>query len=205
MSPVVGTVGGTQHPVFPAVGGLRGGECIMGFGKDGKGIMIRDTDRAGSALSTLAAGVAIKLTTSALGAITEDFRLIKLTDMWFSVTNFTAGQGPVIIGLADGELTVAEIAACLDVNGPVDRNDRAAHEASERPVWPLVAFMGDGIYGSEGGGVTLAGGASPHEKVIRWTFSNPEGADLFAFNMGSAALSAGTIRYHFRAFGVWVT
>lgn len=167
----------------------------MGFGKDGKGAILRENQVI--TLSTLANGTAIKAASQL--AIAEDFRIIK-SEYFMSYEGFTQGEGPVYIGIADNELSVAEIAECVGAEGPLDRNDNLATERANRPVWLLAQLTVDKAYG------TLTPDGMPYEKVLRWTFSNADGWTFFAINKSGSALTTGTVIYvHAKHFGVWVT
>lgn len=164
----------------------------MGFGKDGKGAILIEAD--GITLGTLADRTAVKA--NAQLAIQDDFRIIK-TEVKAMCQGLTAQEYPVYFGIADHELSVAEIKECLDTDGPLDRNDRVAVERAERPVWLL------GQFGRASSSELIA---VEVEKTLRWTFSNPEGWTFFAFNhSGGALTTGGSIRFQAKHFGVWVT
>ncbi len=169
----------------------------MGFGKDGKGIIIRE--RTTITLGTLGANTALKQDSPL--AILEDFRMIK-SEIFASLDGATSveGDGQIIIGIANDELTAAEIAECLTVDGPLNRNDRVAEEQVMRAVFPLFAIPFKTLASQQG-----IHDNRPFEDTIRWTFSNPEGWTLFAFNMGSSALTTGgVIQLVNKYYGVWV-
>lgn len=165
----------------------------MGFGKDGKGVIMH-SQAGGDSIASLASGTAVKLTTTGPSTLTEDFRLIKV-ELSAAVQNLTDNDGPVMIGLADNELTIAEIAECLQAD-VTDRNDRLEDEKATRPVWILSTY----IHGSE-----IANNGLPIEKTIRWTFSNTEGFCLFAYNASNSTNTTGDVVHHAKYFGVWVT
>ncbi len=104
----------------------------MGFGKDGKGQIIRENVTI--SLGTLAANTAIKA--SAQVAIQEDFRLIKTKA---SVNYFSPDldvDNAIVVGIADNELSAAEISEALTAS-PTDHNDNVPQERSMRPVFEL--------------------------------------------------------------------
>ncbi len=169
----------------------------MGFGKDGKGVIIRERDTITlGALNSLAV---VKQDNPLV--IGDDFRMIKAQILpYLSGATPVENDGPVIIGIADDELSVTEIAECLVAAGPLDRNDNLANERAMRPVFEIaqLPFVDDT---SETVQYVL-----PLEKVVRWTFSNPEGWTLFAFNNGGSALTTGgVISLLNKFYGVWVT
>ncbi len=172
----------------------------MGFGKDGKGAMIRE--RTTVALSTLAAGTAIKLT----GGVTlqEDFRILK-SQLTAIVHGLTAGDGVgLLLGICNGELSAAEIAEAINTDGPADRNDRVEQEEAERWVKVLGALEGAiesttvMFHNAEGGPIITS--------KDRWTYSDPEGWAFFVFNATGSVMSTGAnAEVTATHFGVWVT
>lgn len=171
----------------------------MGFGKDGTGAIIRENTLL--TMGALAAGLALRFPAITLG---EDFRMLKSEISCF-IEALTAGEGQgLIFGIANGELSVTEIADCLKANGPTDLNDRANQELAERNVKVLSAsnplFDSAGTHrpfiGNEGGPLIV----SKH----RWTYSNPEGWNFFIFNDGLTLTTGATARLLATHFGLWV-
>ncbi len=170
----------------------------MGFGKDGKGAIITQKDLI--TLGTLNAATAIKQATGI--AIEDSFRLIKM-EIAAMMTGFTAGEGPIHLYCVNDELSVAEIAEAINAAGPVNRNDRLAQERAERAVFLLGSFgataAAEELHGADGQEFVV-------NKTIRWTFNNPEGWSIVAFNDSGATLTTGAvIRFVAKYFGVWVT
>ncbi len=169
----------------------------MGFGKDGKGVIFTQKDLI--TLSTLGASTAIKQTTPP--QILEDFRMIKMR-IAAQMTGHTAGEGPIHLYLVNDELTEAEIVEAIDAEGPLNTNDRLAMERASRAVFHIGMFKPTGtnsnIVGDKGQEGVI-------EKTVRWTFANPEGWALVAFNDLGATLTTGAvIRFVLKVFGVWV-
>ncbi len=81
-------------------------------------------------LSTLANGVVVatNLTTFGLTKV----RCIS-ADLSWSLNGATALEGPIVVGLASGDLSVTEIAEKLDA-APTSRSDRVQMEQGGRPV-----------------------------------------------------------------------
>ncbi len=172
----------------------------MGFGKDGRGAIIKE--RNSVALSTLGQNVALKID-SAPVVLAEDFRILK-SEVFGHIDGLTSSEGEgLYLGIANDELTAAEIAEAINLSGPVDRNDRVSTERSERAVW-LISALGGAV-------VDLSRRFTGHDggpMIVwkkRWTFSNPQGWIFFVFN-DSAALTAGsTVRLIATHYGVWLT
>ncbi len=171
----------------------------MGFGKDGSGAIIKE--RTSVALATLAQNVAIK-NDGAPVVLEDDFRILK-SEVYAQVGGLAANEGTrLFLGIADDELTVAEIAEAINLSGPVDRNDNVNTERAERPVWLISAIDGAAAQtehrfrGRDGGPMI--------EWKKRWTFSNPEGWIFFVWNEGAALTTGSTVRLVATHYGVWL-
>lgn len=124
------------------------------------------------------------------------------------IEGLTANEGPALLfGIADGELTDAEISEALSVGGPLDRSDNVRNERSHRPIWIIgtrkldneIAAQVEAQFVGEMGGPLMVG-------KPRWTFSNPTGWTYFVFNYDNSTLTTGaSVRCHIKSFGVWVT
>ncbi len=159
------------------------------------------------ALATLANETAILIPSQYVDLLLEDVRLIKLVAS-IVAKGFTTGEGPVIVGIMNGELSITEVAETF-LSEPKNANDRGNLEASQRAVFPLAVIVGDDITpwgdceAGFGGGSTDA--AATIAKNLRWTFNNPNGWTYFAINLSGAALTTGgTIAINGKHFGVWV-
>ncbi len=173
----------------------------MGFGKNSTGVILRSAESV--AVAALAAN-SVRIITNDI-VLEEDFRMLK-GEIFSTIEGLTAGEGDqLLIGIANGELTEAEIAECLVADGPVDRNDRATQERAERNVKLLAKYQKNAVAETEAS-VHQFGEGEPLVTKHRWTYSNPEGWSLFVFNMGSATLTTGaTARTIGTYYGVWIT
>ncbi len=166
----------------------------MGFGKDGKGVILHEVTEI--TLLALASAAALKADTNIV--LQDDFRLIKTEYFaFFDIQNSPSEE--LLIGIADKELSAAEIAQNINVTGPVDRNDNLANEQAMRPVWLISALVGSQV-------PFLANDYLPVEKTIRWTFSDTEGFTFFAYNPRAGAMTTGSvIRIVAKHYGVWLS
>ncbi len=171
----------------------------MGFGKDNKGVIIRETDSL--ALTTIGA-----LTAKIFSGLvpTEDFRDMKV-EVCAHVDGLTSGEGSgLLLGIANGELSATEIGECINADGPLDRNDRATQERAERFCKIFAAVGTEGV----GPARRFLGrnGNTLLEVKPNWTFSNPEGWSWFIFNNDPSALTTGsTVSLQATHYGVWLT
>ncbi len=169
----------------------------MGFGKDGKGVILLQADII--TLGTLADATALLQDNTSNLTLAEDFRVLK--QEYFVGLNETiaAGDGPIYFGVCNGELNVTEIAEVLNQTGPLNRNDAARTEQALRFVKILEVF-----------GPEPSGGGRPNWREgswnPRWTFSDPQGWNFFAFNQSGGVLVTGNVlRFRAKNYGVWVT
>ncbi len=164
----------------------------MGFGKDGKGIILWDAVTI--TLGTLAARDVLGADSGYTG-ITEDFRILK--SKYYLDWSTQAVGDVILIGIADGQMTDAEIEEALEAR-PVENNDVPAIERAGRAVWPL-AILGENSGGS--GHLVFQ-----MEENLRWTFSKAEGWRYWAWNLSTstALTTGGIVSFIAKHFGVWV-
>ncbi len=170
----------------------------MGFGKDGKGVIIREDDV--ESLGALAQFSVVKMDGITLR---EDFRMLK-SEIFAHVDVLTAGEGQgLLLGIANDDLSAAEIAACIVTDGPTDNSDRIKVETANRNVKLLSSAILQDVAGTsrhffgENGSPMIT---SKH----RWTYSNPEGWAFFIFNDGLTLTTGSAVRLVATHFGMWV-
>ncbi len=176
----------------------------MGFGKDGKGVIIKEA--ATQPLLTLASNTGLFLASGNTVGASLKIRFRSLKVEYTGIINGAAvvdGDGPIDLYLVDGDLTVAEAEEAIELAGPVAANDRVAAERAMR--W--VKYMGQIWFVEQ-----TANAENPHlrraviEMTTRWTFGIDKGWRWMAYNSGSGALTTGaTIKVTAKHFGVWVT
>ncbi len=145
-------------------------------------------------LSTLADGIII--TADMIAALTEDFYLLSV-DLSWALLEATAGEGPLQVGVAMGDLTVSEILESVTAS-PTGPDDIIAIERGRRPVRLSGAFSG--LNTEE----VLDDG---HMIRTRCKFMLYDGKSLKAWvlNRSGAALTTGSlVRVTGRAYGRWV-
>ncbi len=170
----------------------------MGFGKDGKGVII--TEQRSQALSTLAAQTALLIDTKL--AMEEDFRILKAI-VHCHIAGLTTGEGPrLLLGLADGNLTAAQIAEHITAGGPLNPNETPEVERAMRPVF---------IVGAIGGPAAtevfkdIVSNAPVCISKPRWTFQDGDSWNWFLYNQSGTAMTTGATAFLIaKDFGVWV-
>ncbi len=174
--------------------------------KDSKAVIVTEIQTV--ALGTLADQAALKFTQLTL---VEDFRILKSEIVALVVgiddNDLVAG---LLFGIANNNLTVAEIAEAITVQGPLNRNAREEHEQTGRWVKILSAAetLPRGPQSTLGTETVVFRGAGGEPMIIskdRWTYANPEGWCFFLFNNTGSAFATGAIaRLSAKHFGVWV-
>ncbi len=162
---------------------------------EGKGAIIWDS--VDLALGTLAQQDVISTASLAIKAANErGFRVLK-TEYLLLIEGLTAGEGPVIYGLAGPAMSAAQIEETIEAR-PTGPSDVAPFEQSMRPVWML---------GQE---LIISGHvlAQQQKEIINLGWSFPEGRNMPIWamnNSNSAALTTGaSLTGIMKHFGVWL-
>ncbi len=172
----------------------------MGFGKDHRGVILRNT--IAQALGTLAQNIAVSA--GSIG-INEDFRLLKTLAV-AGLTGLTAGQGnTLMLGIANGELSIAEISECLAANGPTGPSDRNRIERAERQVHIVGVLERNDPADTVGSFRDVNSGAPMITDKFPWTYTDQDSWQWFVFNPSAAGVTTGA-SLHLVAthYGVWV-
>ncbi len=170
----------------------------MGFGKDNKGVIIREA--RSQALGALAAQAGILIGTKL--AITDSFRMLKAIGS-FVIDGLTGVEGPgLLLYLANGDLSLAEAEAAIELSGPLDRSDRVNGPIAERFV-QLVGSTGDPD-GAKASFLDAHTGAPVIVAKPRWTFGVTDSWNWIVYNNGAALTTGATVKLRVQDFGVWV-
>ncbi len=171
----------------------------MGFGKDSKGAIIRERVVDG-ALGALAAQDAVSF---AGPVITEDFRILK-SEVYALVNALTTNEGHgLLFGIANGELSAAEVEEAIEASGPLDRNDRVPTERAERNV-KVLGFIDNAELAATTRQFKNPEGGNHLVSKHRWTYNNPEGWDWWIYNLGGSLTTGSTLQLYATHFGIWV-
>ncbi len=170
----------------------------MGFGKDGKGVIIRES--RSQVLGTIAAESALIIGTKL--ATLERFRMLRC-EVQATIVNLTSGEGTgMLLVLADGQFTQTEVEATIEADGPLGPNDDVTENIADRPVWTFGAV--DRETGTEALFENDMGG---HTMVVkpRWTFARTKSWNFLVYNLGAAPTTGSSVIIRVKSFGVWVT
>ncbi len=131
------------------------------------------------------------------GTFGREFQPVSV-DALMILTGLTAGEGPIEVGYAHGDLSVTEIDEQLLAEN-VDSGDIIANERAKRPVRKAAIFPG--IVADE----VLNDGKKIRTKLWRGRpISEGQTMNLWVKNVGGAALqTGGIVRLMGNLFGYW--
>ncbi len=111
------------------------------------------------------------------------FRMVA-ADLYWAMHDHTANEGPVEVGLSNGDLTVTEIAEALDAS-PISPADIIALERARRPV------RRSGMFSEQAGDVLNEG--KPIRTKFRTTADVGIEINAWARNLDDVSMTTGTI------------
>ncbi len=140
-----------------------------------KGVRTRSTLN----LSTLASFDLLSGTL--LSAGDNEYRLISTHLVW-SLDGLTAEEGPILVGIAHGDYTDAEIEEAIEASLSINKADKIAAEQANRLV-RIVGVLSDEI--------TVLNDGKPVKTKLNWGM--PEGVTMkfFGYNEGGELLTTG--------------
>ncbi len=144
-------------------------------------------------LSTLASVTAILTTT--IATLAEDLFIISVDALW-SLRDLTPGEGPIEVGFAHDDLTVAEVQEALNAE-LVDPDDIITRERARRPVRRVGIFSGLGESETLNDGRVL-------RQAIKFMIGDGHTLNCYALNRSGATLTTGAIVHiNGTIFGRW--
>ncbi len=135
-------------------------------------------------LSTLATITAIKSTLLA-SPVGSPYRVMSVKATW-SVVPFTAGDGPLVVGICHGDYTVTEIKEHIESAGSIDVGDMIAQERSRR----LIRIVGTHSSVTDN---TLNAGR-PIKTKLNWLIGLGKTLSFFVYNDGAGSLTTGSFQ-----------
>ncbi len=137
------------------------------------------------ALATLGSDTA--LTVSLTGAGDHAYRAVVIKGSW-NQTGLTAGEGPVTVGYAHSDYTVAEIKECLEAFAAISQGDKIAQEKAGRIVRTVGTFRSEANNALNDG--------KPISTRLNWLMAIGDSINMFCFNEEQGALSTGALINH---------
>ncbi len=173
----------------------------MGFGKENKGAILRE-----AVVATLLGMVhhTAVFFTGGIVLTNDSFRMLKAI-LAGSVNGLTAGQGEgLYVGIAQGDQSVAEIAATLVLDGPVAARLTDISDVAEKPVWLIAGFDTQKSTTGTRGSLVGANGGKLATGTQQWTYPKGVGWNYFMWNEGLALTTGASATMTVTEFGVWV-
>ncbi len=133
-------------------------------------------------LSTLASVTAIRSTLIA-APVGSSYRVVSVKATW-SVVPFTAGDGPLILGISHGDYTITQIKEFIEATGSIDLGDKQQQEKANR----LIRIVGTVSSVSDS---TLNDGR-PIKTKLNWKMTQGKALSFFVYNDGAGALTTGS-------------
>ncbi len=177
----------------------------MGFGKDGKGAIVKE-----QTVVTLGAiaGQDYVIANSNV-QLDEDFRILK-SEITAVITEVTSLEGNgLILYMQEGSLSAAEGEANIEQNGPLRRGDQTAEEIASRWVRRVGMTLGPSVNETERVFTNEYGGGLLKINP-RWTFTRARAAasggwDWGVYNDGVTLTTGASVRVIATHYGVWLT
>ncbi len=135
-------------------------------------------------LATLATITAIKSTLLA-SPVGSPYRVMSVKATW-SVVPFTAGDGPLVVGISHGDYTITEIKEFIESAGSIDVGDKIAQERSKR----LIRIVGTHSSVTDN---TLNAGR-PITTKLNWLIPLGKTLSFWIYNDGAGSLTTGSFQ-----------
>ncbi len=177
----------------------------MGFGKDGKGAIVKE--KTSITLAALAADDLVMVDSAVV--LDMDFRILRsdITAVARGITSLE-GQG-LILYMVEGEINEGLAEANIEQNGPLRLGDQSDEEIASRWVRRVAITLGPTVNETErvfrnkyGGGLL--------EMTPRWTFRRARtgtegGWNWGVYNSGVLLTTGASVDLLATHYGVWVT
>ncbi len=100
-----------------------------------------------------------------------------------------AGIGPIMVGIAHGDYTAAEIEEWIENTGSWNETDLVQQEVGGRKIRQIGVFTGAN---TDGAGVEHLNNGDPIKTKLNWILTQGQTLDLWAYNLGANALATTT-------------
>ncbi len=177
----------------------------MGFGKDGKGAIVKE--QTTFTLGALA-GQAVVGSNSSV-QLDEDFRILR-SDITCVLTGMTSLEGVgLILYMTEGDLTDPEVEANIEQNGPLRLGKQIEEEIASRWIRRVGITTGPTVNETERTMRNKWGGALL-DLEPRWTFrrgrtATEGGWNWRVYNDGVTITTGASARIIATHYGVWVS
>ncbi len=128
--------------------------------------------------------------------LTQDFHLVSV-DVVAQLVGLTPGEGPILLGWADNDLSATEVEESIDAV-PVSQSDYINIERSRRPVRSIASFQG------ELADEVLNDGKAFRVKVNRTFHHDQSDFSFFVMQQSGGSLTTGAaVILNCKFYGYW--
>ncbi len=120
-----------------------------------------------------------------IGVADEEYRALSLKLVWAN-KGTTVGEGPLVVGVAMGDYTAAEIEEWLEATTAMSRGDMIAGEQADRRCRRV------GVFGNEGVAEVLNDG-KPITTRLNWHIPEGKTIAVWGYNQSGATLTTGQV------------
>lgn len=127
------------------------------------------------------------LAASAFDETVQERTLVSSIRATYTLDSYTksAGDGPIMVGIAHSDYSTAEIEEFIETTGSWDEGDLVQQEVSKRKIKILGVFSIP-VDETE---IGLLGNGSPITTKLNWILNQGKTLQLWGYNMGSSALA----------------
>jgi len=115
----------------------------------------------------------------------EAFRVLSIQGMW-TMHNLTAGEGPIVVGVAHGDYTDTEVEASVEADESMIRVDKIVQELADRLVRRTVTFAG---FTPE----EVANNGLPVYNRLNWAHATGQALRMWVHNRSGGTLTTGAV------------
>ncbi len=135
-------------------------------------------------LGTLAAKTAIL---ASLSVVNERTLISSIVAYW-SLADFTnaIGDGPIMVGVAHSDYTLAEVEEYLEATGLWTEGDMKAKEVSSRKIRRIGLFQSSV---ADSFGIAVLNDGKPIKTKLNWILNQGQSIKVWAYNAGDSALA----------------
>lgn len=118
--------------------------------------------------------------------VTEKTFISSIVASW-TLADFTPTDnvGPIMVGIAHSDYTAAEIEAWVEQVTSWDEGDLVSQEIARRKIRRVGVFSNTIVGGA---GITALNDGKPIRTKCKWVLTTGNNIDVWAYNMGSAAV-----------------
>ncbi len=123
--------------------------------------------------------------------VVNERTLVSSIDATYTLSDVAqaANRGPILIGVAHGDYTDAEIEAVIEMTDSWDEGNKVEQEIANRKVRKICTLQTESATAQ-----VVANDGKPIKTKLNWILLQGQTLRLWGYNLGTAALVAGAIR-----------